>query len=1451
MLKLRTVLVVLALIAVFSALAGLIHAQGSYQTPVAVFTYSPDIPGPQDVIVFNASGSYSPNGYIVQYTWDFGDGNVSSSSDASITHMYFVDGDYTVQLTVTDDVGYTANAIAIVSVRCVVFFRVVILGTTIPVGNVKVTAYYYDGSAWVVAPANSHGIEIKYDNMTQPKLAHTDAQRYRNPGYTAAILRDGASNIGFDIHSITSREVYFKVEWGSWVSYWPNETTRVYTYDPDHGGTVQAHDYNSHHQAHWDPAASTYVIRAGDIAGNGVSPTEEHPILLGIYCPPPTPTYYLTVNTSPPAITTIPGQGFYTASTSVTLTAPTYVNVSTNTRYRFDYWDVGGVSQGNGVNPINVLMNANRTATAHYVTQYSATFAQTGLSSDATGTIVTVYGVPQTLSQLPDVLWVDSGSSVTYSYGSIISSSISGKRFRLNSVSGASSPTTVSAPTTVTGNYVVQYQVTFSQIGLDASATGTVATVNGSTKVYGDLPYSYWVDSGSSVAYSYASTVSSSTSGKQFRLNTVSGTVSPISVNGPTNVIGNFVIQYLITFTQTGLDSSASGTVLTVNGNPSGFTNLPLNMWVDSGSSITYAYTNASSSTVGKRFILTSVTGSSSPVVVAGTATFTGNYKTQYLITIDESGVGPAFAGTIVTVDSINYNLAGLPVQFWWDQSSAHTFAYSSPLTVNSSMQYSWSSSSGLSTLQGGTLTISTSGSQVGNYVVQNCVTFDQLGVSPDFAGTIIVVDGSTYGLGSLPLSFYWQLGSTHSFSYQSPLVVTPSGKQYVWTSTGGLSTAQTTSFTVSTFGSIVGNYKTQYYLTVTTNPLGVNSPSGGGWYDSNTNAGISTTQLVDIVPGSSRYSFSSWATSDMTEIVNSSAPATTVLMDKTKTVTANYSVQYLVTFSQTGVNSDYSGTILTVDATGYAYGALPVSFWWNSGSLHTVAFNSPLTVNASRQYTWTSTTGLSTLQSGTLNVASSGTVGGVYSTETECRVTFDQTGVGTDFTGNVVLIDGLGYSVSQLPISFWWDVGSTHSFAYQSPLLAPSGTKQYVWTSTSGLSVSQSDTVLVSSSGTVIGNYKTQYYLSLNTAPQGLTTPSGAGFYDAGTNASISTTGFIDIVPGSSRYRFEGWTTTDMSEIQDPTRSPTQVLMDQAKTVTANYVTQYNVTFTQTGISSDFSGVTVTIDSWDYDNGALPVSFMWDASSIHTFSFSSPLIVNASKQYAWSYTSGLSTSQNDSITISTAGSVTGNYAQKVTYGLTITSTSGGTTNPASGTYVYTSGSTVQVTAIPNANFQLDHWELDNTNVGNAIPYSVFMGQDHTLNAVFGPRPQGLSVSINPTSGSIYLGQSLTFNSQVSGGAQPYSYQWYLDDAPVNGATSNSWTYTPQHAGTHNVFVTVTDLNGATAQSNTATVIVSTFVIGGYSIQSILSNLIPSLAAYAIIVAVSTALLSVKKRKRQ
>jgi len=70
--------------------------------PVADFSWDPYYPVIGETINFTDK-SYDVDGVIVNWTWDFGDGNVSYERNA--THSYAKNGTYTVNLTVMDDNG--------------------------------------------------------------------------------------------------------------------------------------------------------------------------------------------------------------------------------------------------------------------------------------------------------------------------------------------------------------------------------------------------------------------------------------------------------------------------------------------------------------------------------------------------------------------------------------------------------------------------------------------------------------------------------------------------------------------------------------------------------------------------------------------------------------------------------------------------------------------------------------------------------------------------------------------------------------------------------------------------------------------------------------------------------------------------------------------------------------------------------------------------------------------------------------------------------------------------------------------------------------------------------------------------------------------------------------------------------------------------------------------------
>jgi len=71
--------------------------------PTAVFTAAPSTVAIGEPVAFDASASFDPDGRILSYLWDFGDG--STGSGASIAHGFSTPGTFPVTLTVVDNDG--------------------------------------------------------------------------------------------------------------------------------------------------------------------------------------------------------------------------------------------------------------------------------------------------------------------------------------------------------------------------------------------------------------------------------------------------------------------------------------------------------------------------------------------------------------------------------------------------------------------------------------------------------------------------------------------------------------------------------------------------------------------------------------------------------------------------------------------------------------------------------------------------------------------------------------------------------------------------------------------------------------------------------------------------------------------------------------------------------------------------------------------------------------------------------------------------------------------------------------------------------------------------------------------------------------------------------------------------------------------------------------------------
>ncbi len=108
----------------------------------------------------------------------------------------------------------------------------------------------------------------------------------------------------------------------------------------------------------------------------------------------------------------------------------------------------------------SIFINDNRptaiteptTITGNYQAQYKVTFSQTGLQSDAQGTILTISNIPESYSELANIAWVANGTKIAFSYNASVATSTSNKIYSLTNVN-TESPVVINKPTLIQANY--------------------------------------------------------------------------------------------------------------------------------------------------------------------------------------------------------------------------------------------------------------------------------------------------------------------------------------------------------------------------------------------------------------------------------------------------------------------------------------------------------------------------------------------------------------------------------------------------------------------------------------------------------------------------------------------------------------------------------------------------------------------------------------------------------------------------------------------------------------------------------------------------------------------------------------------------------------------------------------------------------------------------------------
>ena len=151
---------------------------GSAAVPEARYRLLPESGAPPLDVAFDGTGSSDPDGQVVAWAWDFGDGGTAAGPLA--THRYATPGSYEATLTVTDDDGLQdtdVHTVRVLDPRLVLLFRMDEGSgtTTVDGSGLRNDGNLTGGTAWITGVSGPAGsFDGSNDRIEAPPVASLD-----------------------------------------------------------------------------------------------------------------------------------------------------------------------------------------------------------------------------------------------------------------------------------------------------------------------------------------------------------------------------------------------------------------------------------------------------------------------------------------------------------------------------------------------------------------------------------------------------------------------------------------------------------------------------------------------------------------------------------------------------------------------------------------------------------------------------------------------------------------------------------------------------------------------------------------------------------------------------------------------------------------------------------------------------------------------------------------------------------------------------------------------------------------------------------------------------------------------------------------------------------------------------------------------------------------------------
>ncbi|MFQ6106572.1 MAG: hypothetical protein ACE5QF_03145 [Thermoplasmata archaeon] len=852
----------------------------------------------------------------------------------------------------------------------------------------------------------------------------------------------------------------------------------------------------------------------------------------------------------------------------VTINAPSPQPINPQSQYAFLSWNDGGAQTH------DITVSNPATYTANFGVEY-----RIDVNTNPPGLNVTVGGVEHTALYS---FWCAQGTPAQIGAPSPQPQS-STMRYRwVNWDTGGSNPKNIfcSAPATHTANFVTQYLLNFS-----TNPQGLQIEVEG--VVHDPAPYLDWFDVGYQVSMNAPSPQGTANTQAVWIFWSDGGAQAHLTapVTGPATYTAYFDTQYLVTISSTPVTNLA----IDVDG---GQQWTDYSFWCNAGSLHTL---NANSPQMpggapitDTRYVWSNWSdgaGQSHSITCDSPNTYTANYVLEYRLTI--STIPPTL---LIEVDGTVRNT---PYQPWWVDGSTHNLNATSPqdLVVGSS-RYEFSSWSDLGAQQHD---IDVSGPSIytATFVLKYKVT-----ITSDPVGREIWADGTPY---TTPQEFWWESGSPHTLDVTEPQPGIP-GEQWIF-DTWNDDPSKSRSIIVTASTTYTAYMIHQFEVTLDSTPVAVTVTVDGMqyltpyafWCDEGANPTISAVDVYSGGPGV-QYAFASWS--------DGGARTHNIICDMPKTLTADYTTQYEVT-----ITTSPAGLEIIVDLNALT---APQSFWWDSGSTHDVDAASPQAGTTGEQFVFASWSDSGT-QAHQVTVTGPDTLTVTFTTQ--YYLTVDTThgtasGEGWYDSGETAYagLDADMYTVGQTRYLFtqwsgdasgtdyaqsgpvlmdapktatalfaaehyltvtsaygdpqgegWYAEGTPATFSVTTPYQETGVTDtRYVFQAWSGDSTEQTPTASISMNEpkTVTATWTTEYLLTVTSA---YGDPQGEGWHAEGATATFSVTSpYLQAGVTDTRYVFQAWSGDSTS-----TSASASVTMNEPKTVTATWITQYYLTVT------------------------------------------------------------------------------------------------------------------------------------------------------------------------------------------------------------------------------------------------------------------------------------------------